>query len=230
LPRCRTRCSVHRPCAFSSTLVSRLFQITNVRVFSLENSHPSLSLSLTSSASSYRFPGIGYFFFLQANSQRPLALSSRPWSSPRPPARRTSPSLPAELLRRRFPADRAQLPLSSPFPCACSLGTQPWPSEPLPAFHFSSAARLASAHCGWRVSLPGAARRAVRSPSSIAIAAPCSEPLPLLGSRFSAQLAPALLSRRSPALPSVCRAQPAFLLDARSALPSPCAPWYPGFS
>jgi hypothetical protein len=169
-------------------------------------------------------------FFLQANSQRPLALSSRPWSSPRPPARRTSPSLPAELLRRGFPADRAQLPLSSPFPCACSLGTQPWPSEPLPAFHFSSAARLASAHCGWRVSLPGAARRAVRSPSSIAIAAPCSEPLPLLGSRFSAQLAPALLSRRSPALPSVCRAQPAFLLDARSALPSPCAPWYPGFS
>jgi hypothetical protein len=68
------------------------------------------------------------------------------------------------------------------------------------------------------------------SPSSIAIVVPCSEPLPLLGSRFSAQLAPALLSRRSPMLPFVCRAQPAFLLDERSALLSPCAPWYPGFS
>jgi|UniRef100_A0A804MKI0 hypothetical protein len=41
-------------------------------------------------------------------------------------------------------------------------------------------------------------------------AAPCSDPLPLRGSRLSAQLAPTLLSRRSPA--SVCHASRRFSL------------------
>jgi hypothetical protein len=146
-------------------------------------------------------------FLLSSMAERPLHLWStssraRLFTDELPGA--APGSLPEDLAARAFLCSAAL----TPAPCSAMEDA---PRAQVPA--------RPSAPARAPMSMPRSQCRAPAAPLSLSMAAeslcarlalkfvpaaPCSDPLPLRGSRLSAQLAPALLSRRSPA--SVCHA------------------------